>query len=28
VVALAVPVLLYALGQRYIDRGIAIAEIK
>jgi multiple sugar transport system permease protein len=28
VVALAAPVLLYALGQRYIDRGIAIAEIK
>jgi ABC-type glycerol-3-phosphate transport system permease component len=28
VVALAVPVILYALGQRYIDRGVAIAEIK
>ena len=28
VVALAVPVVLYALGQRYIDRGVAIAEIK
>lgn len=28
VVALAVPVVLYALGQRYIDRGIAIAEIR
>jgi multiple sugar transport system permease protein len=28
VVALAVPVVLYAIGQRYIDRGVAIAEIK
>ena len=28
VVALAVPVILYALGQRYIDNGVAIAEIK
>jgi multiple sugar transport system permease protein len=28
VVALIVPVILYALGQRYIDRGVAIAEIK
>ena len=28
VVALAVPVVLYALGQRYIDSGVAIAEIK
>jgi len=28
VVALAVPVILYALGQRYIDSGVAIAEIK
>jgi ABC-type glycerol-3-phosphate transport system permease component len=28
VVALAVPVILYTLGQRYIDRGIAIAEIR
>lgn len=28
VVALAVPVILYALGQRYIDSGVAIAEAK
>jgi ABC-type glycerol-3-phosphate transport system permease component len=28
VIALAVPVILYAIGQRYIDRGVAIAEIK
>jgi multiple sugar transport system permease protein len=28
VVALIVPVILYALGQRYIDRGVAIAEVK
>jgi multiple sugar transport system permease protein len=28
VVALAVPVILYALGQRYIDTGVAIAEVK
>lgn len=28
VVALAVPVILYALGQRYIDSGVAIAEMK
>jgi hypothetical protein len=28
VVALAVPVILYAIGQRYIDSGVAIAEIK
>ncbi|GCE50124.1 multiple sugar transport system permease protein/sn-glycerol 3-phosphate transport system permease protein [Thermosporothrix hazakensis] len=28
VIALAVPVLLYAIGQRYIDSGVAIAEIK
>jgi ABC-type glycerol-3-phosphate transport system permease component len=28
VVALAVPVALYAIGQRYIDSGVAIAEIK
>lgn len=28
VVALAVPVVLYAIGQRYIDSGVAIAEIK
>jgi hypothetical protein len=27
-VALAVPVALYALGQRYIDSGVSIAEIK
>lgn len=28
VVALIVPVILYSLGQRYIDRGVAIAEVK
>jgi ABC-type glycerol-3-phosphate transport system permease component len=28
VVALVVPVILYALGQRYIDNGVAIAEVK
>lgn len=28
VVALAIPVILYAIGQRYIDSGVAIAEIK
>jgi multiple sugar transport system permease protein len=28
VVALAVPVILYAIGQRYIDSGVAIAEVK
>ncbi len=28
VVALAVPVVLYAVGQRYIDSGVAIAEVK
>jgi multiple sugar transport system permease protein len=28
VVALAVPVILYAIGQRYIDRGVAIAEVR
>lgn len=28
VVALVVPVILYALGQRYIDSGVAIAEVK
>ena len=28
VVALAVPVVLYAIGQRYIDRGTAIAEVR
>jgi len=28
VVALAVPVVLYAIGQRYIDRGVAIAEVR
>ena len=28
VVALIVPVILYAIGQRYIDRGVAIAEVK
>lgn len=28
VVALVVPVVLYALGQRYIDSGVAIAEVK
>jgi multiple sugar transport system permease protein len=28
VVALIVPVILYAFGQRYIDRGVAIAEVK
>lgn len=28
VIALVVPVVLYAIGQRYIDRGVAIAEVK
>lgn len=28
VIALSVPVILYAIGQRYIDKGVAIAEIK
>ncbi|HLI69439.1 MAG TPA: carbohydrate ABC transporter permease [Ktedonobacteraceae bacterium] len=28
VVALVVPVILYSIGQRYIDRGVAIAEVK
>jgi ABC-type glycerol-3-phosphate transport system permease component len=28
VVALIVPVILYAIGQRYIDSGVAIAEVK
>jgi multiple sugar transport system permease protein len=28
VIALVVPVILYALGQRYIDNGVAIAEVK
>jgi multiple sugar transport system permease protein len=28
VVALVVPVILYAIGQRYIDSGVAIAEVK
>jgi ABC-type glycerol-3-phosphate transport system permease component len=28
VIALVVPVILYAIGQRYIDSGVAIAEVR